>query len=551
VAIRKHRGLHDQNLPARTLRADHWTRPITVHRDQFRGSMSILNSALAVAIFLGIFASVEYATYRFMERQHEKKRVYQLLFMLTWTTLAFLHMWIVAPSLNLPPTAVVALGLGILMIYIAGGLGIPVFKSIGVIGLYPFALVYELFVVLLLFTEAVTFAAPLVAISQWEAISALIPSDTRIQAVIGLSAAASIVAAMYYNPDGENGYYYAAGRHVTPSVDYEEFRKIRGEEIDKDGPGKLLRQGDTPNTTGSDGTSRQSYPTKASSIGEFEYNWIRSEIGFDDVAGYYEVKERLAEEVLQPIQSAARGNERYARFGLEPSRGILLYGPPGTGKTLFARALAGELDIPFVELGPADITSKWINEGPQRVRQLFKEADSIGPCVIFFDEAEHLFGGRDVGAGGAHAEDRKITSELLVHLTAEDRNAIVVGATNRPKDIDPAILRPGRLSSHFEIDLPEEESRHAIFQSKLRGVPHDLSGDYIALLASDTAGLSGADIEELVTDAKRRAARRDAQTVTIEDFPTPEELDTMTEDIHSEPVADVNPSDDDSTVGFQ
>ncbi|MFC7197648.1 AAA family ATPase [Halosimplex aquaticum] len=115
------------------------------------------------------------------------------------------------------------------------------------------------------------------------------------------------------------------------------------------------------------------------------------------------------------------------------------------------------------------MTSKWINEGPQRVRQLFEEAESLGPCVIFLDEAEHLLGGRDVGAGGAHAEDRKITSELLVHLTADDRTAIVVGATNRPEDIDPAILRPGRLATHIEIDLPEEESRHAIFQSKLQG----------------------------------------------------------------------------------
>jgi SpoVK/Ycf46/Vps4 family AAA+-type ATPase len=370
---------------------------------------------------------------------------------------------------------------------------------------------------------------------------------------------------MYYNPDGENGYHYAAGHHVTPSVDYEKFRRIREEGIDQNEPDESLREGDSPRTADSGGKSRHSYstktPAKASFMGEFEYNWTRSNISFDDVAGYYDVKERLAEEVLQPVQAAARGDDRYDRFGIEPSRGILFYGPPGTGKTMFARALAGELDIPFVELGPADVTSKWINEGPQRVRQLFEEAESIGPCVIFLDEAEHLFGGRDVGAGGAHAEDRKITSELLVHLTADDRTAIVVGATNRPEDIDPAILRPGRLATHVEIGLPEEESRHAIFQSKLRGVPHDLTGDQLAQLASHTAGLSGADIEELVTDAKRRAARRDARTVSIEDFPTPKELDTMTKDLHPE-TADVDRSDidgsaserafdDDSTVGFQ
>jgi SpoVK/Ycf46/Vps4 family AAA+-type ATPase len=296
---------------------------------------------------------------------------------------------------------------------------------------------------------------------------------------------------------------------------------------------------------------------------EYEYNWTQSDIGFDDIGGYYEVKERLAEEVLQPARAATRGDDRYDRFGIEPSRGILFHGPPGTGKTLFARALAGELNVPFVELGPADVTSKWINEGPQRVRQLFEEAASVGACVIFLDEAEHLFGGRDVGAGGAHAEDRKITSELLVHLTAEDRTAIIIGATNRPEDIDPAILRPGRLATHVGIGLPEEESRHAMLQAKLEDVPHDLSGDQLATLANHTAGCSGADIEELVTDAKRQAARRDARTVSFEDFPTVEDLRAGTGDVDPDSIPDIDlvernpvgssPDDheDDSTVGFQ
>jgi SpoVK/Ycf46/Vps4 family AAA+-type ATPase len=218
----------------------------------------------------------------------------------------------------------------------------------------------------------------------------------------------------------------------------------------------------------------------------------------------------------------------------------------------------------FVELGPADVTSKWINEGPQRIRQLFDEARAIGPCVIFLDEAEHLFGGRDVGAGGAHAEDRKITSELLVHLTADDRTAIVVGATNRPEDIDPAILRPGRLATHIEIGLPEEESRHAIIDGKLSGVPHDLTGDEIATLASHTAGFSGADIEALVTAAKRHAAKRDAQTISIKDFLSTGGFEGLAMNDHPEPSTDVRSGDeeqpdsasgnrfnDDSTVGFQ
>jgi len=530
--------------------------------------MSILETAISVIVFLGLFAIVEYATYRIMEREHEKRGIYRLFFMLGWTTLALFHMWIVAPLLNLPPTAVVGLGLGILAIHIGGDLRIPVLKTVGVIGLYPFALVYQFFVILLLVAEGITFVATFITISPLDFLSGIGPSDPQIQAALGLGIAASLVAVLYYDPQGENGYYYAAGRHLpSPSIDSEGIKDMVQEKQHRSNISS--EQGVDTSTSKSEtsdgnhpGTSRA--PVMAPNNQEFEYNWTRSDISFDDVAGYYEVKERLAEEVLQPAQAAARGDDRYDRFGIEPSRGILFYGPPGTGKTMFARALAGELDIPFVELGPADVTSKWINEGPQRIRQLFEEADSIGPCVIFLDEAEHLFGGRDAGAGGAHAEDRKITSELLVHLTADDRTAIVVGATNRPEDIDPAILRPGRLATHVEIGLPGEESRHAIFQSKLRGVPHDLTGDQLAQLASHTAGLSGADIEELVTNAKRNAAQRDARNVSIEDFPSAEKFATERANVEIEPITDrdrndsnevdsvpEDPFDEDPTAGFQ
>jgi SpoVK/Ycf46/Vps4 family AAA+-type ATPase len=133
----------------------------------------------------------------------------------------------------------------------------------------------------------------------------------------------------------------------------------------------------------------------------------------------------------------------------------------------------------------------------------------------------------------------------------------VVGATNRPEDIDPAILRPGRLSTHLEVGIPDEESRHAILQAKLKGVPHDLTGNQLARLASHTTGFSGADIEDLVTKAKRRAARRDARTVSVDDFLTREEHETVRKDDYLESTADMdtsspeNVTDDDSTVGFQ
>lgn len=153
-----------------------------------------------------------------------------------------------------------------------------------------------------------------------------------------------------------------------------------------------------------------------------------------------------------------------------------------------------------------------------------------------------------------------VTSELLVHLTADDRTAIVVGAMNRPEDIDPAILRPGRLATHIEIGLPEEESRHAIFQSKLRGAPHELSGDGFADLARRSRGLSGADIEEVVTKAKRNATTRDADRISMRDFPSVEDLDVTRGSSSSNRTPDVgsddtdwtaSASDDDSAVGFR
>jgi len=529
--------------------------------------MSLLDTTLAVVAFLGFFAIVEYATYRVMEREHRKRDLYRLFFMLAWTGLALVHMWVVAPLLNLPPTAAVGLGVGLLLVFLAGGLGVPGLRTVAEIGMYPFAQVYELFVVLLLLVEGVTLAASFVPVPQLRFLAGIGPSDPQIQAALGLGIAATFVALTFYDPRGKNGYYYVAGHNLPgPEIDSEAIKRMMEEKhsnTDDSPDEEVKKSGGKDTETRSRHRDASRTPVNAPNNPEYEYNWTRSDIGFDDIGGYYEVKERLAEEVLQPARAAAQGDNRYDRFGIEPSRGILFHGPPGTGKTLFARALAGELDVPFVELGPADVTSKWINEGPQRVRQLFEEAASIGPCVIFLDEAEHLFGGRDVGAGGAHAEDRKITSELLVHLTAEDRTAIVVGATNRPEDIDPAILRPGRLATHVEVGLPDEESRHAILQAKLENVPHSLAGHQLATLASQTAGYSGADIEELVTDAKRRAARRDAQEVSFEHFLTAGEFNLNTGDANAESADDiespdssrVEPSDDtrfdDSGLGFQ
>jgi len=278
------------------------------------------------------------------------------------------------------------------------------------------------------------------------------------------------------------------------------------------------------------------------------YDWQHSPQRFNDIGGYDDLKADFERRVLEPLLAHRDGDDRFSRFSVEPESGIMLYGPPGTGKTMFARALAGELTVPFVELSPADVTSMWINESSDRVKTLFEEAKQIGPCVIFLDEAEHLFGAREYSGKSSHAEDRKVTSEFLAQLTHEDREAIVVAATNRPGDIDRAILRPGRLAAHFEIGLPDEEARTAIFRTHLTDVPSSLSDAEYAALATHTAGMTGADLADLVDEARRNAADRDARVLTRDDFPSTEDLQVIATELEPEtddlPTVDGGNNDD-------
>jgi cell division protease FtsH len=299
---------------------------------------------------------------------------------------------------------------------------------------------------------------------------------------------------------------------------------------------------ETPTNSGPNHTTNINHGQWHDTASEYDlssrmHDWERSTTTFDDIGGYYDVKNALHEEILEPLRTARTGDDRFSRFGIEPERGVLLYGPPGTGKTMFARALAGELDVPFVELSPADITSMWVNESSDHVKTLFDEASDLGECIIFLDEAEHLFGAREHTAKSAHAEDRKVTSEFLAQLTREDRGSIVVAATNRPGDIDRAILRPGRLTAHFEVGVPDEEARHAILSVHLKGVPSSLSGDEYAEIATHSEGLTGADLVSLVAQARRQAARRDARAVTREDFPSNADLEEL--------AANLTPATDD------
>lgn len=246
---------------------------------------------------------------------------------------------------------------------------------------------------------------------------------------------------------------------------------------------------------------------------EFAYPWEEPpEIRFADIGGYNDVKEELTSQVINPLRS---DSESYARFDVQPSRGLLFHGPPGTGKTLFARALANALDRPFVELTQADLTHEHINKSPQLIKRLFEEAQHLGG-VIFIDEAEQLLGDR-TRSENAHAEDQKVTNMFLSALTKEDQDFILLLTTNQRDGMDEAILRPGRVDSEFEIGLPDIEARTKILKLTVLEVPHKLTEGHVKHLAEKTEGWSGADLDALANQAKLVAAERGASHLRWED----------------------------------
>ncbi|MHC3381686.1 ATP-binding protein [Haloarcula sp. H-GB5] len=246
---------------------------------------------------------------------------------------------------------------------------------------------------------------------------------------------------------------------------------------------------------------------------EFVYPWEEPpDIRFADIGGYNDVKEELTSQVINPLRS---DSESYARFDVQPSRGLLFHGPPGTGKTLFARALANALDRPFVELTQADLTHEHINKSPQLIKRLFEEAQHLGG-VIFIDEAEQLLGNRTQGEN-AHAEDNKVTNMFLSALTKEDQDFILLLTTNQRDKMDEAVLRPGRVDSEFEIGLPDVEARTKILKLTVLEVPHKLTEAHVEKLAERTEGWSGADLDAVTNQAKLLAAERGASYLRWED----------------------------------
>jgi cell division protease FtsH len=238
-------------------------------------------------------------------------------------------------------------------------------------------------------------------------------------------------------------------------------------------------------------------------------------VKFADVAGVHEAKDELAE-----VVEFLKEPKEHARLGARIPKGILLVGPPGTGKTLLARAVAGEAGVPFFSISGSEFVEMFVGVGAARVRDLFEQARKVAPCIIFIDELDAL--GRARGAGpfaGGHDEKEQTLNQLLMELDGFDPQTgiVLIGATNRPEVLDPALLRAGRLDRQVLVDRPDRLGRVAVLLIHLK--PVTLAPDVDpAQIAALTPGFSGADLANLVNEAALQATRRKADAVAMADF---------------------------------
>lgn len=231
-----------------------------------------------------------------------------------------------------------------------------------------------------------------------------------------------------------------------------------------------------------------------------------------DVGGLDDVRREI-EEVFVP----EGGNDAYDRLGIEPGKGILLYGPPGTGKTLIAKALANESGTNFISVNGPEMASKWMGESERAIRQVFKRAKQMAPCIIFFDEIDSI---APIRGGGDGTAWERVVAQLLTSMDGMEsmKNVTVMAATNRPDMIDPALLRPGRFDRMVLVGKPDEESRLGILKVHTRRMP--LGDVDLRWLASVTDGYVGADLAALCREAALCAYRedRDARKVGRDHF---------------------------------
>jgi transitional endoplasmic reticulum ATPase len=228
------------------------------------------------------------------------------------------------------------------------------------------------------------------------------------------------------------------------------------------------------------------------------------DVHWEDVGGLEDVKRELHETVQYPVEHA----EKYVKFGMSPSKGVLFYGPPGCGKTLLAKAIANECGANFISIKGPELLTQWFGESEANVRELFDKARAASPCILMFDEMDSIAKTRGSGGGGGSEAGDRVINQILTEIdgVGARKNVFVIGATNRPDILDPAVIRPGRLDQLIYIPLPDLKSRIAIFKAQLRKAPVDPEVD-VDVLAKSTQGFSGADIAEICTTASKLAIR--------------------------------------------
>jgi cell division protease FtsH len=240
----------------------------------------------------------------------------------------------------------------------------------------------------------------------------------------------------------------------------------------------------------------------------------RTGVTFDDVAGADEAKEDLRE-----IVDFLKSPQKYHTIGARIPRGVLLIGPPGTGKTLIARAVAGEANVPFFNLSASEFVEMFVGVGASRVRDLFEQAKTSAPAIIFIDEMDAVGRRRGAGLGNVNDEREQTLNQLLVEMDGFDERheVIVLAATNRPDVLDPALLRPGRFDRQVTIGLPDRKGREGILRIHTRSLRLAPDVD-LGLLARTTTGFSGADLANLCNEGALMAARHGRSQVTLADF---------------------------------
>jgi cell division protease FtsH len=237
-------------------------------------------------------------------------------------------------------------------------------------------------------------------------------------------------------------------------------------------------------------------------------------VSFGDVAGVDE-----AEEELKEIVEFLKTPRKYTAIGGKIPKGVLLVGPPGTGKTLLARAVAGEAKVPFFSLSGSEFVEMFVGVGAARVRDLFGQAEAKAPCIVFIDELDALGKVRIQTPMGSHEEREQTLNQLLAEMDGFDgrKGIIIMGATNRPEVLDPALLRPGRFDRQILVDKPDIRGREDILRIHVKAVKIGESVD-LKVIAARTAGFAGADLANLVNEAALLAARRDKTSVDRKDF---------------------------------